>query len=240
MTGLKKAPKYRTSAKAIFTRLLKIGLISFGVFIVLTLIINLWMVLSVQNYIYTDIEELPSRTAILVLGSQIVGTRLSPVLEDRVLMGINLMEQNKGKKILLSGDHGEPYYDEVTAMQLYVLRNAPFIDEKDIFLDYGGFSTWDSVYRARDIFRVKDLVIVTQEFHISRAVIMARRLGIDAIGLSVNQDRFAGTSLRDWQIREYFARLKAFYSIIFQPKPRQLGESFPIEGDGRESWIVNP
>ena len=226
--------------KALFPRIIRIFLIGLAVFLLLTVLINAGMVLSVQKYIYTNIDDLPYRTAILVLGSQIVGTRLSPVLEDRVLMGISLMEHDKGDKILLSGDHGQPFYDEVTAMQLYVLRNAPFIQEKDIFLDYAGYSTWDSVYRARDVFKINDLVIVTQEFHISRAIFMARCLGMNAIGMSINQERFAGPSLRDWQIREYFARLKAFYSIIFRPKPLQLGDSFPINGDGRESWIVNP
>ena len=209
------------------------GIFSIALF---TLIINLWVILSARNHIYTDMNQIPPRTVILVLGSQTIGTRLSPVLEDRVLAGIRLMQINKGDKLLLSGDHGKPFYDEVTAMRLYVQNNAPFIREEDIFLDLAGFSTWDSMYRARDVFQVEDILIVTQEFHISRAVCIARSLGIDAVGFSVNQERFAGNTLRNWHIREYFARLRAFYSIVFQPKPSNLGGIIPITGDGRASW----
>ena len=203
---------------------------------IITLLINVWMILAARDYVYADIESLPERTAVLVLGSQIHGRTLSPVLQDRVDAAISLMEEAKGKKILLSGDHGKLYYDEVNAMRLYVLAHAPAIQEEDIFLDHAGFSTWDSMCRARDVFEVADLIIVTQEFHISRAVCMARSLGIDAVGYGLNQDRFAGPSLRYWRFREYFARVKAFYSIIFKPKPRYLGDTIPITGDGRASW----
>ena len=202
-----------------------------------TLVINAGMVISVQKYVYSDIETIPGRTVILVLGSQIRGKRLSPVLQDRVDAGISLMKSRKGDKLLLSGDHGQIYYDEVNAMRLYVLANAPDIPEEDIFMDHAGFSTWDSMYRARDVFDVKDIIIVTQEFHVSRAVCIARSLGLDAVGYGINQDRFQGPSLRSWRFREYLARVKAFYSIIIKPKPRYLGDKIPISGDGRATWI---
>ena len=202
-----------------------------------TFVINIWMIMAARKYVHSDIEEIPNRTVVLVLGSQTRGRILSPVLQDRVDAGISLMENSKGEKLLLSGDHGQIYYDEVNAMRLYVLENAPDIREEDIFMDHAGFSTWDSMYRARDVFEVKDVLIVTQEFHISRAVCMARSLGLDAVGYSVNQDRFRGRSLRAWQTREYFARVKAFYSIVVKPKPRYLGDKIPITGDGRATWI---
>lgn len=202
-----------------------------------TLAINLGIILGTRKYIYTDLKAIPSRTAILVLGSQIRGTRLSPVLQDRVEAGIGLRQAQKGVKLLLSGDHGQRYYDEVNAMRLYVLANAPDIAPEDIFMDHAGFNTWDSMYRARDVFEVRDLIIVTQKFHISRAVCLARSLGLDAVGYSINQERFSGKSLRAWQFREYFARVKAFLSITFKPKPRYLGEKIPIQGDGRATWI---
>ena len=212
-------------------------LVLFGVAAMATLLVNVGIILAPWKYIYSDIEKLPPRTAVLVLGSQIRGTRLSPVLQDRVDAGIILMEAGKGKKLLLSGDHGQRYYDEVNAMRLYVLANAPSIQAADIFMDHAGFSTWESMYRARDVFEVRDLLIVTQRFHISRAVCMARSLGLDAVGYGIDQDRFRGQSLRKWRIREYFARLKAFYSIIVQPQPRYLGDKIPISGDGRATWI---
>jgi len=202
-----------------------------------TVFINAGMILAARKYVYTDIDEIPQRTAVMVLGSQIRGTKLSPVLQDRVDSGIAIMERGSGKKLLLTGDHGQLYYDEVNAMRLYVLANAPAIRKEDIFMDHAGFNTWDSMYRARDVFEVKDLIIVTQKFHISRAVCMARSLGLDAVGYGINQDRFKGPSLRAWQFREYFARIKAFFSIVVKPKPRYLGDKIPISGDGRATWI---
>ena len=207
-----------------------------GGMVLATLLINAGIILAAGKYVYTDINKIPPRTAVLVLGAQVHGTRLSPVLEDRVKAGIRLMENRKGKKLLLSGDHGQKYYNEVNAMRLYVLANAPAIQYEDIFMDHAGFSTWDSMFRARDVFEVRDLIVVTQEFHISRAVIMARSLGMDAVGYAVNQERFAGAWLRSWHFREYFARVRAFFSIVFKPKPRFLGDKIPISGDGRASW----
>ena len=215
---------------------LAVFLIIIGAMILSTMVINIGVVLSARNYIYTDINEIPSRTVVMVLGAKVHGTRLSPVLEDRVKAGIRLMESQKGKKLLLSGDHGQKYYDEVNAMRLYVLANAPAIQQEDIFMDHAGFSTWDSMYRARDVFEVRDVIIVTQEFHISRAVIMARSLGMDAVGYAVCQERFANNWQRSWRFREYFARVRAFFSILFKPKPRFLGDTIPILGDGRASW----
>ena len=157
-------------------------------------------------------------------------------MHDRVVGGIQLRENGKGEKLLLSGDHGQLWYDEVNAMRLFVLDSAPSIPNEDIFMDHAGFNTWDSMYRARDVFEVKGLIIVTQKFHMARAVCMARSLGLDAVGYAVNQDRFSKRSLRYWGFREYFARVKAFISIVVKPKPRYLGDTIPITGDGQLSW----
>ena len=215
----------------------RIIVICFGAALAATVIINAGMIFAARKYVYTDFSGVPSRSTVLVLGSQIRGRRLSPVLQDRVEASISVIGSRKGKKLLLSGDHGQKYYDEVNAMRLYVLANAPAIPEEDIFMDHAGFSTWDSMYRARDVFEVRDLIIVTQEFHISRAVCIARSLGLDAVGYGINQDRFSGKSLQSWRFREYFARIKAFFSIVFKPKPRYLGDKIPITGDGRATWI---
>jgi SanA protein len=201
-----------------------------------TLAINLTMTINAQKYIIRDIKDLPQKTAILVLGSQTSGTRLSLVLQERVIGGISLMEAHKGRKLLLSGDHGDRYYDEVNAMRLYVLDHSDIAPE-DIFMDHAGFKTYDSMYRARDIFEVKDLIIVTQEFHISRAVFIARGLGLDATGYAVGHEKFRKSTLRYWEFREYFARVKAFFSVVFKAKPRYLGDPIPITGDGRQTWI---
>jgi len=235
LNRLKRADLFKKPSH--FRLVIRLLLAAFVTAVLATFFINTGMILGSRKHIYADINAIPQRTVILILGSQIRGQKLSPVLQDRVDSGITLMAQSKGKKLLLSGDHGQRYYDEVNAMRLYVLANAPDIREEDIFMDHAGFNTWDSMYRARDIFEVKDLIIVTQQFHISRAVCIARSLGLDAVGYGINQDRFKGRSLRSWQFREYFARIKAFFSIIFKPKPKYLGDKIPILGDGRATWI---
>jgi SanA protein len=202
---------------------------------VITLCINGGIVLSTRKFIYRDMEALPQKTAVLVLGSQIRQGSPSPVLRDRVDAGILAVESGKGKKLLLSGDHGQTNYDEVNVMRRYVLANSA-IPEEDIFMDHAGFNTYDSMYRARDVFEVKDVIIVTQEFHINRAVYIARALGLNAAGFAVNQDRFGARSLRFWKSREYLARVKAFFAVQFKTKPRYLGEVIPITGNGKISW----
>ena len=200
-----------------------------------TLIINITMVKSMNEYIYSNIDQIPPQSVVMVLGAQIRGTTLSPILRDRVNGGIALIQANTGQKLLLSGDHS-PFYDEVNAMRLYVLENAPDIKHEDIFLDIAGYSTWDSMYRARVVFEVTELVIVTQQFHISRAVYMARSLGINAVGYGLAEEHFSRRNLQNWRIREYFARIKALYSIVFNIRPPTLTDRYSIQGDGRETW----
>ena len=238
---VKNRRKIRFSIKdrvlCVFRRFL--GFLVFIAAAVLTasIIINVSMIKTMEKYIYHDLNEIPVHTAVMVLGAQIRGRTLSPILRDRVNGGIALIQSGRGKKLLLSGDHGDIYYDEVNAMRLYVLENAPEIPHEDIFMDHAGFNTWDSMYRARDIFEVRDLVIVTQKFHISRAVCMARSLGINAVGYGLPEEQFGQRGLGAWRFREYFARIKALYSIVFNIKPKYLGEKIPITGDGRDTWI---
>ncbi|MDL2229516.1 YdcF family protein [Treponema sp. OttesenSCG-928-L16] len=203
---------------------------------VVSFFINRSMIQNTKKYVVPEIGALPRSTAVLVLGSMVGGSALSPVLEDRVNAAISIIRAGKARKLLLSGDHGQRNYDEVNAMRLYVLKYAPEIPEEDIFMDHAGFNTYDSMYRARDVFAVKDLIIVTQEFHINRAVYIARSLGLNAAGFSVSQDRFSVRTRTSWETREYLARVKAFFSVLFSPKPEYLGDLIPITGDGRQTW----
>ena len=200
-----------------------------------SLAVNAGMRLLAQRYLYTNIWDIPQRTAVLVLGSQTQGRKLSRVLEDRVVGGIALITAGKGRKLLLSGDHSQ-YYDEVNPMRLYVLQNAPHIAERDIFTDHAGFNTYDSLYRARDVFAVKDLIIVTQEFHAPRTVFLARCLGLNAVVYVQGQGGYSRRTRTAWNIREYFARIKAVLSVLLRPEPKQLGGRMPITGDGRRTW----
>ncbi len=128
----------------------------------------------------------------------------------------------------MSGDHGEKDYDEVNVMRTYAEEDG--IPTEHIFMDHAGFSTYESMYRARDIFCAKKIVIVTQGYHLSRAVYIARSLGLEAYGVASDYQTFAGQKIRD--IREVLAREKDFLYTIFKPKPTYLGEQIPLSGSG--------
>ena len=219
--------------KTVFPVLCIIGLYIFS----RAVFINWYMVKKAKPYVYRNVDDLPAAGTVLVLGAQVWGPEtLSHVLEDRVLGGIAAVNSGKGRKLLLSGDHGRKQYDEVNAMRTYVRRRAPSIPEQDIFMDHAGFSTYDSMYRARDVFLVDDVIIVTQEFHIARSVFIARSLGLNAYGYALPETRFSRSMRRRWHAREAFARVKALASVMFRVKPKYLGEPVPITGDGRQSW----
>ncbi|MEI6705490.1 MAG: ElyC/SanA/YdcF family protein, partial [Deltaproteobacteria bacterium] len=150
------------------------------------LLINLYIIDSAKERTFSPatIQAIPKTDAAVVLGSLVVGDSLSPILLDRVMGGIELYKAGKVKKLLLSGDHGQTNYDEVNAMMKYAIEHG--VKSEDIFLDHAGFSTYESIYRARDIFQCKSITIVTQNYHVSRALYISRQLGIDAYGFDSN------------------------------------------------------
>ncbi len=166
---------------------------------------------------------------ILVLGCGVYadGTP-SPMLSDRLRRGVELYELGAAPKLLMSGDHGSPDYNEVGAMKQYALDRG--IDSSDIFMDHAGFSTYESMYRARDVFRAKKVVIVTQQYHLYRALYTARALGLDAYGVAGDYRQYAGQTYRN--VREVLARVKDVATGAFKPKPTYLGNVIPITGDG--------
>lgn len=195
-------------------------------------------VVQINNYVretgsryITEPEQAPEADAILVLGAYVSpdGT-VSDVLNDRLAVGYELYEQGKAPKIIVSGDHGRKDYDEVNAMKDFLSsKNVP---EEDVFMDHAGFSTYESIYRARDIFQVKKLIIVTQEYHLMRAVFIARELGLEAYGVISDKRNYYYMS--QYQLREIAARNKDFFlAKILKPEPTFLGEEIPVSGDGR-------
>jgi SanA protein len=150
------------------------------------------------------------------------------MLEDRLITGTALYEKGLSNRLLMSGDHGKDDYDEVNVMKKFAIDRG--IPSSHVFMDHAGFSTYDSLYRARDIFLVKKAVIVTQEYHLYRALYVAKGLGIDAIGVSSDLRPYAGQEYRD--LREILARVKDFIYVILQPQPTFLGETIPVQGDG--------
>lgn len=193
-------------------------------------IINDYVVYSTKDKIIDekDFDKLVDIDCILVLGAGAWGNSPSPLLGDRLDKGIELYEKNVAPKILMSGDHGQIEYDEVNVMKDYALENN--IPSNDIFMDHAGFSTYESMYRAKAIFKAERIVIVTQEYHLYRSLYIADKLGLEAYGVAAIENNYAGQYYRD--AREFLARNKDFVKVIFKPKPTYLGEEIPISGNG--------
>ncbi len=175
-------------------------------------------------------EDVPARPVAIVFGAKVWATGPSHILEDRLDAGIALYKSGKVRKLLLSGDHGQREYDEVNAMRDYVLARG--VKPADVFLDHAGFRTYDTLYRARDVFGVKSAVLVTNRFHLPRSIYVARRLGLDVVGLSSDARAY-----RTWlynNCREFLARTLAWVEVnVTCPSPKYLGPAIDIEGDGR-------
>lgn len=169
---------------------------------------------------------------IMVLGASVNsdGTP-SPMLRDRLDTAIDLYHKGVAPKLLLSGDNGQIVYNEVQAMKNYAMEAG--VDEADIFLDHAGFSTYESVYRAKYIFDVNSMIVVTQTYHLYRSLYGCRRMGIEAMGAASDQYTYAGQEIRE--VREVLARDKDVVKWMFKPQPTFLGDTIPITGNGEEN-----
>ncbi len=193
--------------------------------------INAYVVSTTKSNVIT-VEEAAAFEdidCILVLGCLVRSNGTpSNMLEDRLLTGLELYDCNAAPKLLMSGDHGRDDYNEVGAMKDYAVeRNVP---SSDVFTDHAGFSTYESIYRAKEIFGADKILIVTQEYHLYRALYIAKSLGIEAFGVCADKNTYAGQTMRD--IREILARNKDFFSCVFKPKPTYLGNAIPVDGNG--------
>ncbi len=194
-------------------------------------VINTVVKLSTGDQIRTaeDASELEEIDCILVLGCGVRedGTP-SDMLHDRLLRGVELYEMGAAPKLLMSGDHGRAEYDEVAVMKQFAVdRDIP---SENVFMDHAGFSTYESIYRAKEIFQADKILIVTQKYHLYRAIHIANRLGIEAYGVDADYRTYAGQSVRD--LREMLARVKDWAKCIFKPEPTFLGDAIPVSGDG--------
>ncbi|MBQ8397584.1 MAG: YdcF family protein [Clostridia bacterium] len=194
------------------------------------LVINVVMIRTTSAKILT-IDEAASLDAdcILVLGAGVRddGTP-SQMLRHRIDTGIMLYEASAAPKLLMSGDHGRVDYDEVNVMRSRALDAG--VPSADVFMDHAGFSTYDSLYRARDIFEVKRVIIVTQKYHLPRALYIAESLGLEAWGVPADLDSYYGQFIRN--LREAAARAKDMLYCWVKPEPVVLGEVIPISGSG--------
>lgn len=199
--------------------------------LIASLSVNAYVKGTVKDRLLTTQEaaKLENVDCILVLGCMVhEDGSPSHMLEDRIKRGIELYKQGAAPKLLMSGDHGQKDYDEVATMKRVAMEAD--IPSQDVFMDHAGFSTYESVYRARDVFQAKKIIIVSQEYHLYRAVYAARQLGLDAYGVASDYREYSGQWHRD--IREVLARCKDFAMCIFKPEPTFLGDAIPVSGNG--------
>ena len=211
--------------------IVKIIIIIVVLLVILVFVINFYVKASTKKQIIDNESELSNLSdvdCILILGAGVRNNAPSPMLEDRLLKGIELYNKNISNKIIMSGDHGREEYDEVNIMKDFAIDKG--IKSEDIFMDHAGFSTYESIYRAKEIFEAKKIIIVTQSYHLYRALYIANSLGIEAYGVSADLRTYTNQLPRE--IREIVARDKDFIKCIYKPKPTYLGDTIPVSGNG--------
>lgn len=206
-------------------------------FVVLALLgvvgVNLYVVNTAQNFItsssnYTDAVFDTPHDCIIVLGAGLRNGGPSPMLKDRLDKGIELYKANVAPKLLMSGDHGQEHYNEVQVMKQYAIDAG--VPSSDIFMDHAGFSTYETMVRAKDVFDIKSPIIVTQEYHMFRAVYIATKLDFDCLGVPTPPCTYGGETKRAF--REYIARCKDVATVSLGIPPTYGGDKIPITGDG--------
>ena len=213
---------------------LKKILIGFGIVFVtaalFALVSNLIVRLSVKGRM-RSVEESAEKSGydcILVLGCGVWEETPSPLLSDRLDAAVKLYHAGAAPKVLVSGDHGRKDYNEVSVMRKYLIDRG--VPSEDVFMDHAGFSTYETMYRASDVFGVRKALVVTQEYHLYRALYDASAFGIEADGAMATGHVFASQTL--WNMREAVARVKDFIWCIFKPEPTYRGEKIDIHGNG--------
>ncbi len=196
------------------------------------ILINAYMYEFSSKYILTVDEAAKENfDCVLVLGAGVWGNSPSHLLEERLNKGIEVYKTGCTDRILMSGDHGRTEYDEVNVMKNFAIEKGAVSEE--VFMDHAGFSTYESMYRAKEIFEVKKVVIVTQKYHLYRAVYNARKLGLDAYGVPADGQYNFSLPVRTYNnFRESLARCKDFVWCIFKPEPTYLGDAIPISSSG--------
>ena len=214
--------KYKTVIFAILVTFLLIGIAAVS--------LSVYMVKTTEKSIFTadTFKNDKKADCILILGAGVKDGKPKPMLRDRLLTGIELYKSGAAKKIIMSGDHGRADYDEVNVMRAFALEQG--VKAEDIFLDHAGFSTYDSVYRAKNIFGAENIIIVSQKYDLYRALYIAKKIDVKAAGVSADLNTYGGQLKRD--IREITARDKDFFKCIIKPKAQIMGDKIPLDGDG--------
>ncbi len=191
---------------------------------------------STNDQIFNNIDPVPEAYTAIVLGASVRSNgKPSSMLEDRIKSALELYKSGKVKRFLLSGDNGTKSYNEPKAMKEYLVAEGVPVD--DIFLDYAGFDTYDSMYRAGAVFDAKRAIVVTQKFHLPRAIYIANSLGLDYYGFVGDKRIYEGESRN--KKRELLANVKAFLELLTNKEPTYIGAHIPIDGPPQSSYPAN-
>lgn len=218
-------------------RLIVVALAAAGVLTLLVAAANAYLQLSTDGKATAEVAEVPRTEVAIVPGAGVNpdGT-MSTMLADRVEQAVRLWRAGKVEKILVSGDHGSWAYDEPDTMRKALVRAG--VPPRDVFEDHAGFDTWATMVRARNIFGVRRAVVVTQGFHMARALFLADEAGIDATGLTADLHSYGFQGAKS-DVREVLSRVKAIAETL--ETPALAGPKIPIAtSDGRESWGPEP
>ena len=219
-------------------KLLKVGkriLIFIGIMIIAGIVavagINIFVMATTSGRMLS-VEEATKKEdvdCIIVLGAAVKPDGSpSLMLRDRLEKAVELYEAGVSDKIIVSGDHREDDYDEVNTMKQFLI--AAGIPSEDIFMDHGGLSTYDTMYRAVNIFGVEKAVVVTQKYHMYRSLYVAKSMGIDAYGVNAEEIDYNGQTKRD--IREVLARIKDVGWTILKPESEVGGDKISLDQSG--------
>ncbi len=196
----------------------------------LVILVPISMRAQSASHMFDTPDDAPHTQAALVLGASVARGKPSPVLEERAHTAVALYMMGKVSKILVTGDNGALTHDEVTPVRKYLIDAG--VAPEDIFLDHAGFDTYSSMYRARDVFVADSITVVTQDFHMPRALFVARSLGIEAYGVVPEQGQ---GDAYDY-VREIPASVKALFDLAIRRSPKYLGDTYPLDGDGSVTW----
>ncbi len=209
-------------------KIFKIGAISLLLSVLIIFLCNLWVVNSTEQQVYSDVNQVPAKNIALVLGTSKYFKTGKPNLffHNRIEAARKLYQQNKVKFFILSGDNSLTYYNEPQDMKKALVKAG--IPDSVIQLDYAGFRTFDSVVRSKKVFDQTSMIIITQEFHIYRALFISNYYGMSSVGFVAEEVEMKHSFYT--KIREYLARCKAVIDLyILKKKPKYLGQKIQIK-----------
>lgn len=237
MTPLSKVWRKATAPLRRWPRLSRSAVSLAGLLVLAVGLSNTYVLLSAKGESTGEVSGVPHAEVAIVPGALVEPDgSMSAMLADRIRQAATLWHAGKVEKVLVSGDHHTWAYDEPGTMRKALLRAG--VPARDVFEDHAGFDTWATMVRARSVFGIRDAVVVTQGFHMPRALFLADAAGIDASGLTADLHRWGFQGDKS-AVREVLSRVKAIADVTLDT-PAVGGPPIPIGGDGRRSWGPAP